>query len=129
MSRKAVEAAEKKWLEAFNKGDASGVASLYTLDANILAPNFEMVSGRDAIEAFVKEFVQMGAHMRSFKLVRVHETPELSAAVGLYEMELPGDGGTEVDTGKYIEVWAKQSDGSWQIIEDIFNSSLPAPTP
>jgi ketosteroid isomerase-like protein len=31
------------------------------------------------------------------------------------------------DRGKYIEVWRRQTDGSWLIADDIFNSSEPAP--
>jgi hypothetical protein len=31
------------------------------------------------------------------------------------------------DTGKFVEVWKKQSDGKWKCTVDIFNSDLPLP--
>jgi uncharacterized protein (TIGR02246 family) len=126
MSKKDVEAGEKQWLKAFNGGDASGVAAMYATDGRIMPPNTETLTGRSEIEAFVKEFVATGAQL-SFNSVHVHETAELCAGVGRYEMEIPTPAGPQRDSGKFIELWAKQSDGSWLIVEDIFNSSLPAP--
>ncbi len=127
MSKSEIEAGEKKWLEAFNGGDAAGVAARYATNARLMPPNSETLEGRDAIEAFSKEFVSTGAQLR-FNLLTVHEGPDSCAAVGTYEMTIPiPDSEPQQDRGKYVEVWAKQSDGSWLIVDDIFNSSLPAP--
>ena len=75
MSRQDVETGEQKWLEAFNSGDASGVAAGYTENARILPPNADIVEGRPALEGFAKEFIQMGAKL-SFKLLTIHESPD-----------------------------------------------------
>ena len=124
MARSDVEAGEAKWQEAFNGGDAAGVAARYETDARLMAPNAPTVQGRSQIEAFTKEFVQTGAQL-SFELVTVHESPEMCAAVGRYEMTIPG---APNDNGKFVEIWRRQSDGSWLIADDIFNSDVPAPT-
>jgi uncharacterized protein (TIGR02246 family) len=126
MSKNDIDAAEKQWMTAFNGGDASAVANIYTTDARLMAPNADIIEGRSDIEGFVKGFVATGAQIK-FDLITVHETPELAVAVGRYEMDIPTPDGPQKDNGKYIEVWAKQSDGSWLIQEDIFNSSVPAP--
>jgi uncharacterized protein (TIGR02246 family) len=124
MSRADIEAGEARWLEAFNGGDAHGVAQLYTERGRILPPNADIVEGRDAIEAFGKEFLAMNATL-SFELLTVHETPDLCVAVGQYEMDLrPPGADPQQDRGKYIEVWTRQGDGSWLIVDDIFNSPL-----
>ena len=124
MSKKHIETREEEWLSAFNSGDASGVAQIYEQDARLLPPNSGIVEGRAAIEGFIKDFIATRAQL-SFKLLTVHESADLCAAVGAYEMEIPD---VPNDTGKFIEVWRRQPDGSWLIADDIFNSSLPAPT-
>jgi len=123
MSRQNVEAGEKQWQEAFNGGDAAGVAGMYEEGARLMAPNAPIVEGRAQIEAFTKEFVQTGAQL-GFSLLTVHESPEMCASVGRYEMTIPG---APNDNGKFIEIWRRQSDGSWLIADDIFNSDNPPP--
>ena len=128
MSRSTIEAGERDWLSAFNGGDASGVAQRYTSDARLMPPNADIIEGRGAIEGFVKDFVATGAQL-TFDLLAVHESADMCAAVGTYEMTIPIPGGEpQKDLGKYIEVWTRQSDGSWLIADDIFNSSVPAPS-
>jgi uncharacterized protein (TIGR02246 family) len=129
MSRKEIEALEDKWVDAFNGGDAAGVARLYEDKARLLPPNVDLVEGRPGIEAFVKEFLAMKPAI-TFSLITVHESPDLCAAVGRYGMDLhPPGAGTQSDAGKFIEVWTRQPDGSWLIADDIFNSNVPAPPP
>jgi uncharacterized protein (TIGR02246 family) len=127
MSKKDVEAGEKRWLEAFNGGDAAGVAQQYEENARLMAPNVPIQEGRAAIEGFVKEFVATEAQL-AFNLLTIHETPDLCVAVGTYRMTIPVPGGEpQQDQGKFVEVWRRQSDGSWKVADDIFNSNLPAP--
>lgn len=127
MSKQNVESGEKLWLDAWNAGDASGVAALYGQNARLLPPNAEIVAGRAAIEPFLQEFLNTGAKL-SFDLIQVYETPDVCTAVGSYDMTFPaGSDGPERDLGKFIEVWVRQADGSWLIEDDIFNSDLPAP--
>jgi uncharacterized protein (TIGR02246 family) len=126
MGKADIEAGEAAWQKAFNGGDASGVTELYTQDARLMPPNTDIVAGRDSIEGFVKEFVATGAQIK-FNLLTVYEAGDVATAVGTYEMSIPIPGAdAQQDTGKYIEVWKRESDGAWRIADDIFNSSLPA---
>jgi uncharacterized protein (TIGR02246 family) len=121
MSKQEIEARERDWLSSFNGGDAAGVAKIYTTDARLLPPGAPAIPGRDGIESFVKDFISTGAKL-SFNLLTVHESGDLCAAVGEYDMQIPG---APDDRGKYIEVWRRQGDGTWLIVDDIFNSSQP----
>ena len=123
MGTNHIEQRESEWLQAFNSGDASGVAQLYTTDGRILPPNSPIIEGRSAAEGFVKEFVATQAQL-TFNLLTVHESADMCAAVGTYEMAIPG---APDDRGKFIEVWQRQPDGSWLIADDIFNSDLAPP--
>ena len=122
MSRQDIENAEKTWVEAFNAGDAAGVVGCYTKDARLLPPNSDIVQGAKALTPFLQGFIDTGAKM-VFDLLDVHATHDICAAVGKYEMTFPNG---DRDKGKFLEVWARQKDGSWLIAEDCFNSSLPA---
>jgi uncharacterized protein (TIGR02246 family) len=126
MTRQVIEAREQAFVEAFNGGDAAGVAGLFTEDGRVLPPNADAVQGRANIEAFFKE--NQARASLSLRLFTVHESPDLCVAVGLSEVERHPDGASpERDRGKFIEVWTRQSDGRWLLAEDIFNSSLPTP--
>lgn len=126
MSHHDIEAREQEFLVAFNGGDAAALASFYADGARIFPPGSDAVSGREAIEAFFEGFVAMKTQL-SFQLLAVHESPDLCAAIGAFEMELhPPGGGTQHNLGKYVEVWKRQPDGCWRIVEDIFNSTLPS---
>ncbi len=48
--RAAIEAANKQFIEAFNKGDAAAVAAMYSADARLLPPNSPMGEGRQAVQ-------------------------------------------------------------------------------
>ncbi len=124
-SRQEIENFEKQWQEAFNSGDAPGVAALYAENARILPPNGDIVEGRAAIEGFVGGFIASKAQL-NLSVIDVEEGGDLTVAVGRYEMDIPTDGETEHDSGKYIEVYRKQSDGSLLMIDDMFSSNLPA---
>lgn len=122
MSRQDVENGEKQWLEAFNSGDAAGVAAQYTESGRLLPPNSDIVAGRDQLVQFVQGFIDTGAKLK-FDLIEIYETPDVCTSVGRYEMTFKGS--DDRDVGKFIEVWARQGDGSWLIADDIFNSNLP----
>ena len=98
------------------------MAQQYAVGGRLMPPGAEILEGRSSIEPFIKEFVQTGAQL-SFDLVTVHETPDLCAVVGRYVMDIPG---APQDRGKFMEVWTRQGDGSWQIAEDICHSSVAA---
>jgi len=123
-------AAIRSSTEAFaNKvvaADFSGVAALYTENADLAPPNQAAVQGRVAIEAWMKAFPPVKE--LNFKIVSVEGRGDLAYVRGTYAMTLtpPGAAAPVKDQGKYIEVRRKAKDGSWKIAHDIFNSDLPA---
>jgi ketosteroid isomerase-like protein len=51
---------------------------------------------------------------------------DLGYTAGSYALTMnDATGRPAIERGKYIEVWKKQSDGSWKALEDIFNADTP----
>jgi ketosteroid isomerase-like protein len=63
----------------------------------------------------------------SFQGDKVEVSGDLAYTQGTYSMTMTDpEGIPATDKGKYLAVWKKQADGGWKVIEDIFNSDLPA---
>lgn len=114
---------------AATKDWAAYVKTDYAEDAVIFPPNTAAVQGWDAIQSFVTAMPASS----DFKVdvLEIEGWSDLAYVRGTYSMTytLPGDSGPTKESGKYIEVWRRQPDGSWKVIRDIWNSDLPMPAP
>jgi uncharacterized protein (TIGR02246 family) len=112
---------------AVGRGDAAGLAALYTEDAVVMPPNHPAVNGRAAIQEFFTGMLAQG--VRNMKLAQTTVTGSGSTGyeVGSYEFDLGPAGAPVHDKGKYIVGMKRSASGKWLIAHDIFNSDLPAP--
>jgi hypothetical protein len=69
-----IEAVNAKWMEFFNKGDFTGVASLYTDDATAFPPGSGIVKGRAAIGAM---WQRMAEQVSDPKVTTLEEGPRV----------------------------------------------------
>ena len=124
--RAKIDAANKAFLDAFNRGDIAAAMGVYTEDATILPPNADMMKGKAAITAFWQGARDMG--VKEAKLETVELTPmgdETACEIGKYVLKIHPEGGAAfTDHGKYMMIW-KLVDGSWKWDSDAWNSSLP----
>lgn len=127
--RTIIEANTRQFIEAFNKGEAAAVANMYTINARLLPPNAEMVTGRANIQTFWQGAISAGLKMVSLETEHIDTQGNLAVEIGRYTTTIPGAGGTTTtDKGKYVVVW-KREGRSWKLAVDTFNSNLPlAPT-
>ena len=124
--RAAIEAANKQFITALNRGDAAAVAAMYTADARLLPPNSPMGEGRQAIQQFWQGAIGAGAKMVSLETLHVESQGSLAYEVGRYTLTSPtAGGGTTTDTGKYVVVWEREG-SKWKLASDIWNSDAPA---
>jgi ketosteroid isomerase-like protein len=100
-------------------------ANYYTSDAMFGPPNGPAVSGHDALVQFARTFPPTSGF--TLRQVDVDGRGDLAYVYGKYSWTLMLPQGQVPDSGKYIEVWRKQSDGSWKITRDVFNSDVPLP--
>jgi uncharacterized protein (TIGR02246 family) len=116
---------------AFHEGvanrDAAALASLYREDGRFLPPNMEPCEGRPAIEAAMRQLLDMGVRSLDIEPIDVRPAGEMTVEYGRYILGIEPEGGDAVtDVGKYVVVHEPTDDGSTKILLDIFNSNAPA---
>jgi uncharacterized protein (TIGR02246 family) len=124
--RGVIAAANESFMATFKRGDAAGLAALYTENGQVLPPNSDFVTGRQAIQMFWQAVMDMGLQEAKMEIVEVEDHGDTAIEVSMFS--LMGEGGQVLDKGKYIVIW-KQEDGQWMLHRDIFNSSMPPAGP
>lgn len=122
--RDAIAATNETFMAAVKQGDTAALAALYTENGQLLPPNSDFVTGKEAIQAVWQAFLDMGIKAATLESVEVEDHGDTAIEVGTYTLH--GDEGQQVDKGKYIVIW-KQEEGQWKLHRDIFNTSMPAP--
>ncbi|WP_158275500.1 DUF4440 domain-containing protein [Maritimibacter sp. 55A14] len=108
---------------AFNSGNASGVAALYTPDAVVMPPSAAPIEGREGISALWQSFIDAGA--ADLHLVRsdLEVLGDTANEAGTLSLTVPdGNGGRATFNGKYIVIW-KRLDDVWHLDRDIWNET------
>ena len=122
--RKEIAAANDNFMAAVEQQDAAALAALYTKGGQLLPPNSDFVTGREALQAFWQAVMDMGIRRALMEIVEVEDHGKTAIEVSRYTLYAEGD--AVADKGKYIVIWKKKG-GAWKLHRDIFNSSLPAP--
>ena len=122
--RNATATVNQKFLSAFSRGDAAGLAATYTSNGQALPTNSDIIEGRTALQGFWEAVLDMGIKSATLETVELDIQGNTAIEIGKYTMQ--GEGGQILDAGKYLVVW-KQEGGQWKWHRDIWNSSMPAP--
>ena len=115
----AIDAANAKWMEFFNKGDFDGVASLYTADATAFPPGSAMVKGRAAIGAMWKGMAEQMTDPKVTTIEVKRLGPAAAREIGTFSLKTKGATPKEV-AGKYVVIWQKLGK-DWKLATDIWN--------
>jgi uncharacterized protein (TIGR02246 family) len=126
----AIQALIDEFVRNFNAKNADQlVQAYYAEDAQLLPPNYPIVSGRSQIREFMHGSFQAGLSGLSLETVHVDASGDLAYRVGKYTLEIrPPTGEPMRDTGKTMEVYRRQADGSWKAVADMFSSDQAAPS-
>jgi uncharacterized protein (TIGR02246 family) len=117
--RAAIDAANAKWMDSFNKGDFDGVASLYAADATAFPPGSAMVSGRAAIGAMWKGMAEQITDPRVTTIDVKRLGPAAAREIGTFSLNTKGSPSKEL-TGKYVVIWQRVG-RDWKLATDIWN--------
>lgn len=121
----AIATGNERFMTAFSRGDAAGVAAVYSSDARVLPPGGEPIAGRPAIEAFWRGVLDLGIKAARLETEELEVHGARAIEVGRYVLE--GEAGRTLDRGKYLVVWREEGN-DWRLHRDIWNSSVPPKT-
>jgi ketosteroid isomerase-like protein len=120
--REEIMAANKRFMEAFKRGDPEAVAGAYTGGGRLLPPNSPQVEGPEGIREFWKQVMSLGIKSAELETLEVEGTGDGAWEQGRYTLR--GAGGV-MDVGKYMVIW-KREGGQWKLHRDIWNSNQKA---
>lgn len=124
----AIRAASKVYEEAGNARDWPRTLTLFTDDVVWMPPHAPTITGLKGVEASLNNYP-------AFKNLRLEPLDiegrgDLAYVRGRYSLVMtPANQAEQPDSGKYLEVWRKQSNGAWKYARGIFNSDLPVAAP
>jgi ketosteroid isomerase-like protein len=121
-TRSMIEASNEKFSAFTAKGDAVGIASLYTANARLLPPDTEIVEGRQAIQSFWQAFLDSGVTDATLTTRDVEEGGNMAREIGTFTGQVQQGTETVTVRGKYVVIW-KQEDGAWKMDVDIWNDT------
>jgi ketosteroid isomerase-like protein len=113
------------WALACNTKKLDDVVELYTQDALIMRSNQPTVRGTAAIREFFVAALDAGLGDIEMEPLRIAVTGDLAFEAGRCKMLVPVVvGKRREERGKYVVVFARQSNGEWQITVDCWSSDL-----
>jgi uncharacterized protein (TIGR02246 family) len=124
-----IEKLRDRHVAAVNAGDADAWAACFTDDAVQMPPHFSANVGMLAIRGWSQGFLNLFDCRFGLSVDELRVASEWAFERGRFTIALtPKAGGTPMkDSGKYITVYERQSDGAWKIARDIWNSDQPVP--
>jgi ketosteroid isomerase-like protein len=106
----------------FSQGDMAEVAGFYSDNAMLLPAGSDLIEGREAIESYWQEAVDMGIRCIKIDLMELEQHGDSATEISRYTMFDVNE--AVVDHGKGIMIW-KHDGNAWKMHRDIWTSNLP----
>ena len=124
--KKKMQEMNNTMIKAMLEDDMETALSFYADDA-ISLPSYEpMLKGKAAIKEHSMKSHEAGFKINDMALntMDVWSGGDLAFEIGTYtiNMTMPGMPNAMDDKGKYLTVWQKQTDGSWKMKAETWNS-------
>ncbi len=117
-----------KYLQAVNRGDADGLAVLYTEDAVRINANSRPIEGRDDIRLFAAADYADNDWDIQLHVDESDYSGDLAFVRGTYAITLTSKDDAAVvyqEVGKWMDLMRREEDGSWLIAREISNRDHP----
>src|SRR5712691_3365042 len=125
-------ARDREWSQTDITKSVDKFMSFYAPEASIYPPGMPVANGPAAIRAVLMPMAQLPGFALQWSPTKANMTAsgDLGYTAGSYALTVNDPTGKPtIERGKYVEVWKKQADGAWKVLEDIFNADTPAAPP
>ena len=117
------------WVLACNTKHLDDLLELYIADAIVLRSNCPPVRGAAAIREFFFGALDAGLGEVEVDAIRVEVAGDMAYEAGRCKALVPGAAGKRrEERGKYLWVFARQSNGEWRLASDCWSSDLTLST-
>jgi ketosteroid isomerase-like protein len=93
----------------------------YAPDAVLMAPNGDILSGRESIEKYWTDLVAHGFDGLSVQPLRASTSDAVAYETGTYELRLGEGAAPTTSTGHFVTVFKRTDDGTWRVVYDVLN--------
>lgn len=118
--REEIEAAQQRFMQALNSGDAAKIAAIFHEDAIAFYPDTEPLKGRPAIERYYRQTARPDLTDAS-KTVDVFAQGQFATEIGTWTVRMAADSTIQME-GSYTEVWKRESD-TWKLFRDTYTKT------
>ena len=120
--RPAMEAANARFLAAFNTPSPSAFLPLYTKDSVLFFQGVPPITGPEAIKQFWESRIKLGLRDHTFDIIETGADGNYAYQVTKNTVQLVRDTGEKtLTTGHTVRIFEKQNDGTWKIKIHMFN--------
>jgi len=119
--RRAVDAGNAEWIEAFRAGDARRIAEIFDESGVMLRSLGSYARGREEIrEALGQTMARFGPTETTLQTDDLWVVVDVAYETGRYRYSFTPPAGTPTAlTGRYVVRWKRQTDGTWKIDMDL----------
>lgn len=121
--REQIEQAYRNMEQAFYRADADALTEIYSDDAVWFVPGAPAIQGRTAITEVWKNVIGPGGSTLRVNIGELQESGDWAYEAGTFTTTSPE--GTLANSGKYLVIWQRQSDGTWKTHRDLFHWDVP----
>jgi uncharacterized protein (TIGR02246 family) len=127
----AVDAVRNAEMAALNSGNVDSIMAVYAEDVDMMAPGVPTTRGaaavRDMLIAMMKDVTLSGSYTTS--VVEVSGDVAIDRFAGSLTMTPRAGGPAVTEMIKGLHVLRRQPDGSWKIVQDVWNVDAPPAPP
>jgi ketosteroid isomerase-like protein len=126
----AVRQTDENWSKAAQSKKVDDWVAFYSDDAVLLPPNDKKAGTKEEVRKGIGDLLALPGLVLSWEpaKVEVAQSGELAYTQGIYQLTTTdAKGKPATDRGKTLEIWKKQTDGTWKCVADMWSSDLPAP--